>query len=452
MNDTQALSQPVRRLRNRLEALVRTRLWLQVVVGLAAGIVVGLLLGPDLGWVAPEASKIIGSWLALPGKFFLGLIGFVLVPLIVGSIIEGLNGAASGAELRSVGGRLVLFVLVTTTIAAALGVILALTVDPGSYVDLAVQGEKSSVPAPEGKGFDSIKGRVPELIAGLLPQSPLHAFLERDMLAIVIVAILLGIACKSANQDRVQPLLRFFDALLEVAMTVVKWALFLAPWAVFGLTAQLVAKVGFGTIIGMGAYVLTVLAGLFGLWATYCVVVAVMGRINPLDFAARISEVQLLAFSTSSSAAVMPLSIDTAVTKLDVPDNIAGLVIPLGATINMAGTALYQSVAVVFLAQMSGVELTLFDLSLIVMTLVVSSIGAPGTPGVSIVILSNIVVAFGISPAGLVLILGVDRILDMCRTVVNVTGDLTACVLLRGVGGNPANDEATYTSVPNGGA
>jgi Na+/H+-dicarboxylate symporter len=142
----------------------------------------------------------------------------------------------------------------------------------------------------------------------------------------------------------------------------------------------------------------------------------------------------------------MPLTIETAVVKLGVPDNVAGLVVPLGATINMAGTALYQAVAVIFLAQMSGVTLSLPELALIVMTLVVSSIGAPGTPGVSIVILSNIVGGFGIPTAGLVLILGVDRILDMCRTTVNVMGDLTACTLLRSVGSAKGADRPETSS------
>jgi Na+/H+-dicarboxylate symporter len=407
-----------------------------------------LLLGQDVGWVPAEPAKLIGNWLALPGKLFLGLIGLVLVPLIFVSIIQGLNGSSNVGELRNIGIRLAVFVILTTTLAAAIGIFMALFIEPGSYMEISGLSGKAApaAPAAESAGTESIKGRVPELIAGLIPTSFLQAAMNRDMLAIVLVAILLGIACATADQEKVRPFLRVLDAVLEVAMTVVKWAMFLAPWAVFGLMAQLVSSVGFDTVLGMGAYVLAVLLGLLGLLLVYLLLAAAFGGVGPISFLTRTGSVQLLAFSTSSSAAVMPLTIETAVVKLGVPDNVAGLVVPLGATINMAGTALYQAVAVIFLAQMSGVTLSLPELALIVMTLVVSSIGAPGTPGVSIVILSNIVGGFGIPTAGLVLILGVDRILDMCRTTVNVMGDLTACTLLRSVGSAKGADRPETSS------
>jgi len=213
----------------------------------------------------------------------------------------------------------------------------------------------------------------------------------------------------------------------------VKWAMFLAPWAVFGLTAQLVAQVGFSTLVGLSVYVGTVALGLAGLFLVYLALVAAVGRTSPLAFLRSIGGVLLLAFSTSSSAAVMPVSIATAISRLRVPPSIANIVVPLGATVNMAGTALYQSAAVVFLAQLSGIDLGATQVATIVFTLVVSSIGAPGTPGVSIAILTSVVAGFGIPAAGIALILGVDRILDMARTTVNVTGDLAACVLLRSV-------------------
>jgi Na+/H+-dicarboxylate symporter len=428
----------IRRLRNRANAWVRGRLWLQVVIGLAAGIATGFLLGPELGLVSREAAETATSWMALPGKLFLALIAMVLAPLVAASIIHGLSSTADPAKLRSVGARLALYVVVTTTAAAALGIALALYVQPGELIDLSEPAATANVPAaaspPEARGTDTMRElsrQVPDLLVGLVPQNVMRSILDGDMLAIVIFAILVGIACVTAQRKRIEPFLRLLDAILEVSMTVVKWAMFLAPWAVFGLMAQLVAKVGAGTVLGMGAYVLTVLAGLLLLFVGYLVIVGVLGNMAPPRFVRSIASVQLLAFSTSSSAAVMPLSIETAVRKLDVPEETANLVVPLGATVNMAGTALYQSVAVVFLAQMSGIDVSLGQLVVVVLTLVASSIGAPGAPGVSIVILSNIVSGFGIPTAGLVLILGVDRILDMARTVVNVTGDLAACVVLK---------------------
>ena len=422
----------VRLLRGRANAWVRGRLWLQVVIGLFAGFALGLMLGPELALVPRATANLITHWLALPGTLFLGLIGMVLVPLVFSSIIHGLSSAASPARLRSIGLRLAVYVTLTTTAAAALGIWLALIVEPGALITLP--GE-SAAAAPTGAApattFKTLPGQVPDLIAGLVPQNLTESILERDMLAIVIFAILIGIACVFAARTRIAPLLNLLEAILEVSMTVVKWAMFLAPWAVFGLMAQLVSKVGANTVFGLAAYVLTVFAGLLILYAGYLLLVGAFGGIKVSAFARAISGVQLLAFSTSSSAAVMPLSIQTAVSKLGVPEPTAGLVIPLGATVNMAGTALYQAIAVIFLAQMSGIDLTFGQLSLIVLTLVASSIGSPGTPGVGIVILSNIVGDFGIPTAGLVLILGVDRILDMARTTVNVTGDLAACVLLQ---------------------
>jgi Na+/H+-dicarboxylate symporter len=438
---------PVRQLRGRVNAWVRGRLWLQVVIGLAAGILTGLLLGRELALVPRETAEAVTAWMALPGKLFLALIAMVLVPLVVASIIHGLSATADPARLRDIGLRLALYVVATTTAAAALGIALALAIQPGTLIDLAGTASAGTPPAiapvdaaAADNSVTALTSRMPDLLAGLVPQNVTRSILEGDMLAIVVFAILVGVACVTANRTRIEPFLRLLDALLEVSMTVVKWAMFLAPWAVFGLMAQLVARVGAGTVLGMGAYVLTVLAGLLLLYLGYLAIVGLLAGMAPQRFMKAIGSVQLLAFSTSSSAAVMPLSIETAVTRLGVREQTANLVIPLGATVNMAGTALYQSIAVVFLAQMSGVELSAGELVVVVLTLVASSIGAPGAPGVGIVILSNIVAGFGIPTAGLVLILGVDRILDMARTVVNVTGDLAACVLLnRGTAGTEAN-------------
>lgn len=430
---------PIRRLRNRANAWIRGRLWLQVIVGLIAGIGVGFLLGPELSLVPRATAETATAWMALPGKLFLALIAMVLVPLVAASIIHGLSSTANPKQLRDTGLRLAAYVIATTTAAAALGISLALAIRPGAFIDLSAtaQAPPEAVAAIDGAtangggGFVDLPVRMPDLLAGLVPQNVTQSILEGDMLAIVIFSILVGIACVTANKARVEPFLRLLEAILEVSMTVVKWAMFLAPWAVFGLMAQLISKVGAGTVLGMGAYVLTVLGGLLLLYFGYLAIVGVFAGMSPRRFMRAIGSVQLLAFSTSSSAAVMPLSIETAVSKLGVPERTASVIIPLGATVNMAGTALYQSIAVIFLAQMSGIDLGTGQLAIIVLTLVVSSIGAPGAPGVGIVILSNIVVGFGIPTAGLVLILGVDRILDMSRTVVNVTGDLAACVLLK---------------------
>ena len=213
-------------------------------------------------------------------------------------------------------------------------------------------------------------------------------------------------------------------------MTIVRWAMWLAPFAVFGLLAQLTARIGLDALLGMGVYVATVLLGLLVLLLFYLTVVWFAARRRPFAFLGSVREVLLLAFSTSSSAAVMPMTLKVAQEKLGVRPAVANFVIPLATTINMNGTALYQGVAALFLAQVFGVDIGFSGMLLIVIVSVGAAIGSPATPGVGIVILAMVLTSVGIPPAGIALILGVDRILDMSRTAINVAGDLVACTLM----------------------
>jgi len=408
---------------------VRGRLWLKALLGLGLGLGLGILLGPDVGWMEAEKTKVITEWLALPGELFLRLIKMILIPLLIASIVRGLGGTTDVQKLKSVGLRFFTYLLCTTFVATTVGIVIADFVKPGSYVQLPgqemviednVMNDEKSVPIIE---------ELPSSIVNLIPANPLASAINGEMLGIVIFSIIIGIAFAMRHNSKITPLLTLLDGILEVCMTIVKWAMWLVPFAVFGLMAKMASQVGLQTLVGMGVYVGTVLAGLLILIIFYALVVMIFGRVNPGWFMKRIASVQLLAFSTSSSAAVMPLSIQTAEEKLDVDRETAEVIVPLGATMNMDGTALYQSIAVLFLAQMAGMDLSMAQMFMIVLTLVASSIGAPGTPGVGMVILGSVAGNFGIPTTGLVLILGVDRILDMSRTVVNVTGDLTACVI-----------------------
>jgi len=210
----------------------------------------------------------------------------------------------------------------------------------------------------------------------------------------------------------------------------VRWAMTLAPFAVFGLMAQLTSRTGWQTLAGLGVYVGTVLLGLALMLALYLVFLRLIARLDARRFLADARELLLLAFSTSSSAAVMPLSMKTAVEKFRVRSSVAQFVIPLGATINMNGTALYQAVAAIFLAQVFAVDITTGGMVLIIAMAVGASIGSPATPGVGIVILASILGTIGVPPAGVALIIGVDRLLDMSRTAVNVAGDLVAAIFV----------------------
>jgi Na+/H+-dicarboxylate symporter len=429
---------------------IRTRLWAQVLVGMVLGVAVGLLLSPSgAGLVSTGTADSIAAWVALPGKLFLALIQMVVVVLVLSSIVIGITSSGDPAFLRRAGWRVMAFFVVTTVAAVALGIALATALEPGRFVDVDMLERTMTVvasdPPPMAEAVQVAEEvPMPERIIGLIPTNPFGAMLDHAMLQIVIMAIFIGIALMAMPAERAQPILDLLRSVQELSMTIVSWAMLLAPFAVFGLLAQITIKIGFDAIVGMSAYVGTVLLGLALLLVIYLIIVAVLGRWPPLSFLKDIREVQLLAFSTSSSAAVMPLSMQAAEQKLGTSQALAQFIIPLGATVNMAGTAIYQVIAAVFLTQVFGVDLSTSDMFLLAATTVGASIGSPSTPGVGIVILATILTSIGVPASGIALIIGVDRILDMARTSINVTGDLAACVVMeRWIG-----EEATSPSVP----
>lgn len=413
-----------------LQSLVEGRLWLKVLVGLLVGAGVGVSLGPSAGVVSPELGAAITGWLALPGRVFLAVIQMIVVPLVFASIIGGLASSDSLSQLRRIGVAAALYFTGTTALATTLGLTVALAVDPGQYVDASLVRRALAEGAPDDVPAGRLPDSVPEAIVGLIPTNPLGAMVDSQMLQVVLFAFVLGVALVSLPLKDAKPLLALLESTQRVCMTVVGWAMRLAPLAVFGLMARLTSQTGLGALLGLSAYVLTVIAGLGILLVVYLCVVWIAARKSPLAFLREVREVQLLAFSTSSSAAVMPLSIKTAEERLGVSPSTSQLVVPLGATVNMDGTALYQSVATVFLAQAFGIGLTPGELALVVVTAVAASIGSPAAPGVGIMILAMVLDSVGIPTAGIALIIGVDRLLDMSRTSINVTSDLVAAVVL----------------------
>lgn len=418
---------------DKLHFLTRTHLWAQILAGLVLGVSVGLLISPSgLALVSSPLADIIAGWLALPGQIFLALIQMVVIPLVISSIVIGLSSSGSQAELKNIGLRITPYFIGTTVVAVAIGVSVALLIKPGNFIDSElIEKTLSTVQRTDSPVIANDQPQsIPERITALIPANPTRAALEKSMLQIVILSILLGIATVTISQKKSKPVIDLASSVQELSMKIVSWAMVLAPLAVFGLIAQVTIKVGFDAIVGMSVYVGTVLLGLLVLLIFYLAIILLFTRQNPLRFLAKVRDVQLLAFSTSSSAAVMPLSMKAAQDKLGVRPSIAQFIIPLGATVNMDGTALYQVIAAVFLTKVFGVDLTTGSLILLMVTTVGASIGTPSTPGVGIVILATILQGIGVPPSGIALILGVDRILDMCRTAVNVTGDLTACVVM----------------------
>jgi len=410
--------------------LFRRQLWAQILLALVMGLVVGTWLSPQGGQaLEAETAFRLAEWLKLPGTLFLNLIQMVVIPLVITSIMLGVGGSGDSSTLKDVGIRIAPYFVVTTTIAVTIGITLALLLKPGLYVDTsAFNIDTMAVPESLDRTGDS---SLPERISELIPTNLTQAQMDQSMLQLVIYSIIMGLALTSVSPSRASVLRQVVEGIQEVSMKVVNWAMLLAPYAVFGLIADISIRVGLDVLLGMSAYVGTVLLGLLCLLAFYLLVVGVVARYDVWRFVRAVRPAQLLAFSTSSSAAVMPLSLQTAEHELKVDESTARFVIPLGATVNMDGTALYQVIAAVFLAQVFHIDVSVGGIILLAITTVGASIGSPSTPGVGIVILATVLASVGIPAEGIALILGVDRILDMCRTAVNVTGDLVATTVMQ---------------------
>lgn len=419
--------------------LIKNRLWLQILTAMILGLALGLTLSPETTqFISKEKAFIIADWLKLPGTIFLNIIQMVVIPLITSSIILGISSGDSVEELKRLGLRIIPYFVFTTTVAVFIGVILSLYIRPGAYIDKSLiekTTDSKTISQPKAKTL-AIKKTAPERIAELIPTNIDKARTEKNMLQIVIFAIFVGIAVVFISKEQALPLIQLLECIQELSLKVVGWAMTLAPIAVFGLLADISIRVGVNAIMGMSMYVLTVILGLFILLAFYLTLVKLWAKQSPLKFLSQVREVQLLAFSTSSSAAVMPLSIKTAEEKMNISSSISKFIIPLGTTINMDGTAIYQVIAAVFLTQVFGIDLSPGQLITLAITTVGASIGSPSTPGVGIIILATLLKQIGVPLSGIGLIIGVDRILDMSRTAINVTGDLTACRVMERILGH----------------
>lgn len=418
------------------ESILAQNLWIKILVGMAAGLLCGLLLSPhvfQLSFLDQELAYSLGEWFALPGVVFLGLIKMVIVPLIFCSIVLGIIDSGEMETVKRIGIRLVPYFILTTAISISLGLLYVNIVKPGSVVDLSeakdiIASGAASDRLPQ-KTFENLT--IPQRIANIIPTNVAKANVERDMLQIVIASIIIGLALMSIDAKTRKPLKDLCVTGQVLSMKIIGWSMPIAPYAVFGLLTNITIRVGLDAILSVGLYMATVLAGLLTMLCIYLLIVRLIGGIKITTFIQSIREAQLLAFSTSSSAATMPFSIQAAEENLGIKSKVSRFVIPLGATINMDGTAMYQAIAAIFLCQVFGIDLTMGETALLLITTIGASIGTPATPGVGIVVLATILVGVGVPAEGIGLIIGVDRILDMCRTTINVTGDLTATVVMQ---------------------
>ena len=411
-------------------------LHLQIIIGLVLGLAYGILSSVS-GW-----SSFTSDWIAPFGTIFIILLKLIAVPLVLCSLITGVASLSDLKKLSRIGGKTIAIYLVTTTIAVTLGLVLVNTMQPGNQVpeDMKIQLQETYRDKAESRAGSAqeVKKRGPlQPIVDMVPSNVFQsATSNRNMLQIVFVAILMGIGLIQIPENRSKPVLAIFEGLNDVIIKLVDIIMLMAPIGVFSLIAQTINKVA-GNDLGqvlellsaLGFYMLTVIIGLVvHASLTYNGILKIYSSM-PLSFFYRgIAPAQLLAFSTSSSGATLPVTMERCEDELGVSEEVSSFVLPLGATVNMDGTALYQSVAAVFIAQTLGMELTLVDQLTIVLTAVLASIGSAAVPGAGIIMLVIVLEAIGVPSAGIALILGVDRILDMMRTVVNVTGDASVAV------------------------
>lgn len=409
---------------------LREQLWARVFLGLFLGVIVGIVLGPDLNVLSRELSLATANWLALPGYLFLAIIKMVVIPLIFTSIICGIAAGDSVDVVKKLGFNVVLYFVFTTTVAVSIGALFAYMLQPGAYLDssfLELAKQTTSTAVNQALTDSS---NIPKRLADIIPTNPLGSMASGEMLQIVIFAAVVGTALVVMPKAKADPFIKVNLSVQDVCMIIVNWALKLAPYAVFGLIAQVMIQMGFSALSGMIYYMNTVILGLAAVLVFYLSLVYFVGKRSPLVFLKQIRNVQLIAFSTSSSSATMPVTLKAAEEEVKINPTVSRFVVPLGTTINMDGTALYQTIATVFLAQAFGLDLSMTDLLLVLVTAIAASIGTPGTPGVGIVVLATILTTVGIPIEGIAIIIGVDRILDMCRTTINVTGDLTAAIVM----------------------
>jgi proton glutamate symport protein len=367
------------------------------------------------------------------GEIFIRLLNMVAVPLVLASLTVGAASLGDIKKFARIGGKTLTYYLTTTAFAIVLGLVLANIIKPGDRMNADTkqrllssynQDAATKVVMAEEYSFS-------DEIVKIVPKNPFGALANSEMLQIVFFALLLGLTLSLVDKDKAAPVLNFFDGLSETMIKMVNIIMYIAPLGVFALISAVVAEFGFEILHTLFWYAVTVLLGLIlHTYGVYGLLIKIFSKMRPATFFRGIKRVQTIAFSTSSSAATLPVNMECCQDNLGVSKSITSFVLPLGATVNMDGTALYQGVAAVFIAQVFGMELTLAQQMTIVFTATLASIGTAPVPGVGIIMLVIILKSVGIPEEGIALILGIDRILDMCRTVTNVSGDAAGAVIV----------------------
>jgi len=410
----------------------------KILIGMILGLLFGLLM-KNL-----EQKGLVVDWIKPFGTIFINLLKMIAVPLIVVSLIVGLADLKDISKLSKLGSRTVLFYLSSTVIAVSIGLVLANLIKPGKYIN--DESRESLI-----KNFSTDASQKIELAVKAKNSGPLQPLIDivpdnffkalsdnGSMLQVILFVILIGIGLILIEEKKSKPVVEFFKGMNEVIMKIIDIIMLFSPYGVFALMAALMVEIpDFSTLGALGIYGLTVLLGLFIMtFIFYPTLLMIFAKVNPIKFYKAIAPAQLLAFSTSSSAATLPVTMECVTENLGVDEEVSSFVLPLGATVNMDGTSLYQAVAAIFIAQaMLPEALDLQTQLMIVVTATLASIGSAAVPSAGMVMLVIVLGQAGIPEAGLALIFAIDRPLDMCRTVVNVTSDSTiATIVAKSVG------------------
>ena len=420
------------------------KLHTKIIIGLIVGATVGVVanaFATGAAWVAwigvpAEAAGPVVRWvgnnLAGPvGQIFLRMLLMTIVPLVFASLILGVAGLGDIRKIGRVGTRTIAYFLVSTAISATIGLILVNLVRPGDGLDPAIREQLMTTYRSQAEGLQAGGGGKfgVDMFVNIVPRNPIQAAASLDMLGIIFFSLVFGAALTLLPADKTKPMLRVLDALGEAVVKIIDFAMRLAPYGVFGLIFVVTSRFGFALLRPLGLYVAVVLLGLVlhGV-ISISALVRVFGGLSPRVFYSRIRASMVTAFSTSSSNATLPTNIAVAEHELKIPPHIAGFVLPLGSTMCMNGTALFEGVTVLFLAQVYGVHLTLGTQIIVIILSVITAVGAAGVPGGSLPLLMGVIAIVGVDPGAIAIIIGVDRILDMSRTTLNVIGDMSAAV------------------------
>jgi Na+/H+-dicarboxylate symporter len=408
----------------------------RIFIGMLVGIIFGTLIRSVydeqgdfvlnlFGVVFSTNELVVDGLLYTVGQIFIASLKMLVVPLVFVSLVCGVHGLSDPVKLGRLGGKAILLYVVTTAIAITTAISFALLVSPGEGVSLISDSQYVAKQAPS----------LAQVIIDIFPDNPFKAMAQGNMLQVIVFALLFGISI-ALSGDAGKRVAVLFDDLNIIIMKLVTVLMNLAPYGVFALMAKLFATIGIDTISSLLTYFVLVLFVLaVHALVTYPIILKLMSGLSPLLLLKKVRAAVIFAFSTASSSATLPVTIETAIRKLGVSNSVASFTLPLGANINMDGTAIMQGIATVFIAQVYGVDLSVSDYLLVVLTATLASIGTAGVPGVGLIMLAMVLEQVNLPVEGIALIIGVDRLLDMTRTAVNVTGDcMVSCIVAKSEG------------------